>query len=95
MESIVHETFGNVLYLDSRLLLPLAEIDYELMGDEAAFWREDLDEIIVCYELLDRFAWLARFRTCFASVEAPAQERACVARLRRELAAPRPVSQDR
>ena len=29
-----------------------------------AYWRDDLDEIILCYELVEQFMYLARFRHC-------------------------------
>lgn len=31
---------------------------------ETAYWREDLQEIIVCYALVERFTRLARYRPC-------------------------------
>lgn len=31
---------------------------------QTAYWRKDLQEIILCYALVDRFARLARFRSC-------------------------------
>ncbi len=30
----------------------------------SAYWRDDLDEIILCYELVEQFIYLARFRHC-------------------------------
>lgn len=52
-------TFTNLLPLTRDLTIVIAN------GCEAAaYWREDLKEIIVCYALIEQFMYLARFRHC-------------------------------
>ena len=41
---------------------------------QTAYWRKDLQEVIVCYALLQRFSRMARLRHCLA-VRVPATER--------------------
>ncbi len=80
--------------VEAKFVLPrdIGIVFMDCLGEEAAFWREDLGEIILCYELLDRFVWLARFRGCFDDVgpveERRAAERACIASTRRLAAGP-------
>ena len=40
------------------------------LGQASAYWRQDLGEIVFCYELLERFLDLARYRHCVVLVEA-------------------------
>ena len=40
------------------------------LGEASAYWRQDLGEIVFCYELLERFLDLARFRHCLVPAEA-------------------------
>ena len=52
-------TFKKLFPLQSNLNVVVAN------GCEAtAYWKQDLNEIIVCYSLVEQFLYLARFREC-------------------------------
>ena len=50
-------------------------------GYETAFWRQDRKEVVMCYDLLERFQYLDEARRCFAMEGLPESElNACLVR---------------
>lgn len=52
-------TFTNLFPLQTNVSIVLTN-----GCDATAYWREDLNEIILCYALVEQFMYLAKFRHC-------------------------------
>ncbi len=54
------------------------------LGDDTAYWRGDRQEIVFCYDLLERFAALYRFGRCLQATpaDAPTDREHCLADFR-------------
>lgn len=48
------------------------------LGDASAFWRIDTKEIVICYDLLERFVFLHQVRSCLADKEPDSGVAACL-----------------
>jgi len=54
-------------HMERLVVLPndISIVFIACMGDETAFWRRDRREIVMCYDLLERFLYLYQARRCF------------------------------
>ncbi len=58
---------------------PISLVFGACLGDESAFWRPELGEIVVCYDLLERFVYLHGLHQCLerADEDSLAARRSC------------------
>ena len=54
-------------HLESLVALPndISIVFMACLGNETAFWQRDSKEIVMCYDLLERFEYLYQARRCF------------------------------